>query len=187
MKLYTDHIEADFGTILIATDGAALCALDYEDTRERMLRLLRARFGALELEPRVDPHGYSSRVRAYLGGTLEALEGLAVSTGGTTFQRRVWDALRRVPAGATTSYGALARALGAPNAARAVGLANGQNPVAIAIPCHRVVGADGALRGYAGGLARKRWLLEHEALGAGGLRGGWLRTRAQSSSSSSSV
>ncbi len=81
---------------------------------------------------------------------------------GSPFQRRVWQALLEIPYGATTTYGELALRLGKPGAARAVGLANGRNPFAIVVPCHRVVGARGALTGYGGGLERKRWLLDHE-------------------------
>ena len=82
---------------------------------------------------------------------------------GTPFQLRVWDELTRIPYGTTISYGELARRLGAPKASRAVGLANGRNPVAIIVPCHRVIGASGRLTGYGGGIERKRWLLDHEA------------------------
>ena len=162
MKLYTDRIEAQIGTILIATDDTSLCALDFADTRARMQRLLEARYGELELLRGDDPLGCSSRVRAYLAGQTDALDHVRVDTGGTDFQRRVWAALRRIPRGCTASYGELASALGAPRAARAVGLASSRNPVAIAVPCHRLVGADGSLTGYAGGLERKRWLLAHE-------------------------
>jgi methylated-DNA-[protein]-cysteine S-methyltransferase len=101
-------------------------------------------------------------VRAYLAGSYGAIDGIPVDTGGTPFQRRVWSALRRIPAGQTLTYGALARRLGTPAASRAVGRAVSLNPVAIVVPCHRVIGADGRLTGYAGGLDRKRWLLAHE-------------------------
>ncbi len=165
MKLYTDRIESAIGTILIATHESALCALDFDDTRGRMHALLEARFGELDWVQRDDPLGCSSGVRAYLAGEIDALDDAPLETGGTDFQRRVWAALRRIPRGCTTSYGELAAAIGAARAARAVGLANSRNPIAIAVPCHRVVGADGSLTGYAGGLGRKRWLLAHEALG----------------------
>jgi methylated-DNA-[protein]-cysteine S-methyltransferase len=103
-----------------------------------------------------------NKLSAYFAGELSALAGLTVLTGGTPFQRQVWAALRKIPIGKTTSYGALAQRIGRPNAIRAVGLANGANPVGVVIPCHRVIGADGSLTGYAGGLERKRWMLEHE-------------------------
>jgi len=99
---------------------------------------------------------------AYFAGDLTAIDDVPVATNGTPFQRTVWAALRRIPAGTTTSYGALAASIGYPSAMRAVGLANGANPVAIIVPCHRVIGADHSLTGYGGGLPRKRWLLEHE-------------------------
>ena len=98
----------------------------------------------------------------FFAGDVEAIAPLAVRTNGTDFQRRVWAALRRIPAGRTTTYGELAATIGAPAASRAVGLANGANPIAIVVPCHRVIGANGTLTGYGGGLARKRWLLDHE-------------------------
>ncbi len=88
----------------------------------------------------------------------------AGAAGGTDFQRRVWAALREIPSGTTRTYGDIAAELGEPGAARAVGLANGANPVAIVVPCHRVIGSAGALTGFGGGLERKRWLLEHEGV-----------------------
>ena len=87
---------------------------------------------------------------------------MVVKTGGTAFQKAVWAALRAIPAGETRSYSQLAAAIGSPKAVRAAGLANGQNPIAVVVPCHRVIGANGTLTGYAGGLERKRWLLAHE-------------------------
>jgi methylated-DNA-[protein]-cysteine S-methyltransferase len=101
-------------------------------------------------------------VRAYFEGELQALEDVRVESGATDFQRRVWSALREIPPGRTVSYAELARRIGSPTAVRAVAAANARNPVAIVIPCHRVIGADGGLTGYGGGLDRKRWLLEHE-------------------------
>ena len=101
---------------------------------------------------------------AYFAGDLGAIDNISVATGGTPFQRTVWAALHRIPAGMTTSYGALAVTIGRPSAMRAVGLAVGSNPVAVIVPCHRVIGADHSLTGYGGGLARKRWLLAHEGL-----------------------
>jgi methylated-DNA-[protein]-cysteine S-methyltransferase len=103
-----------------------------------------------------------ARVRDYLGGDLDALAPVVVETGGTPFQRSVWTALRDIPPGTTVSYRELARTIGSPAAVRAVGAANGANPISIVIPCHRVIGSDGSLTGYAGGMERKRWLLEHE-------------------------
>lgn len=100
---------------------------------------------------------------AYFEGDLTALDGIERAAGGTPFQRAVWSALREIPAGETLSYGALAARVQSPRAVRAVGLANGANPIGIVVPCHRVIGADGAFTGYGGGLERKRWLLAHES------------------------
>jgi methylated-DNA-[protein]-cysteine S-methyltransferase len=110
-----------------------------------------------------DPHGVTSRLERYFAGELAALDELACAGAGTPFQQAVWRALRDIPAGQTRSYGQVAAAIGAPRAVRAVGAANGRNPIAIVVPCHRVIGADGTLTGYGGGLPRKRWLLAHEA------------------------
>lgn len=99
---------------------------------------------------------------AYFAGDLSALQHLPTAAAGTGFEQRVWAALRLIPPGHTLSYGELARSLGEPGASRAVGAANGRNPLAIIVPCHRVIGADGSLTGYAGGLFRKEWLLRHE-------------------------
>ena len=162
MELLVDSFDSPLGPVSLASDGRALVALEF-CSRQAMASRLRARFGkgvALRAVP--DPLGLTGRARAYFAGDLGALAAVPVEGGGTPFQRRVWAALRDIPAGETESYSALAARLGAPRAARAVGLANGRNPVAIAVPCHRVLGADGSLTGYAGGLERKRWLLQHE-------------------------
>ncbi len=163
MTLLVDSLDSPIGPVHLVTDGRALCALELGPREARLVPLLRARYGpAVALREARDPLGLGARLRAWFDGDLPALDGVAVDGGGTPFQRRVWAALRRIPAGETTTYGALAAALGAPGAARAVGLACGRNPIAIVVPCHRVVGAGGRLVGYAGGLERKRWLLEHE-------------------------
>lgn len=108
------------------------------------------------------PIGVRRAIGDYFEGELSALDRLAIVTGGTPFQRAVWAALRKIPAGETASYGQIAKAIGRPKAMRAVGLANKHNPIAIVVPCHRVIGKDASLTGYAGGLERKRWLLAHE-------------------------
>ena len=107
--------------------------------------------------------GLVAQLQAYLAGALEAFDDVELAPRGTPFQREVWAALRRVPYGTTTTYGALAAAVGRPSAVRAVGAANGRNPFCLVVPCHRVIGADGSLTGYAGGVERKRFLLELEA------------------------
>lgn len=161
--LLVDGLESPLGPVTLASDGRALVALAFGVAEAELLAALRARFGPeTAVRAARDPLGLGSRARAYFAGELEALARCPVDGGGTAFERRVWAALREIPAGATVSYSALAARLGAPRAARAVGLANARNPIAVAVPCHRVIGADGGLAGYAGGLERKRWLLRHE-------------------------
>lgn len=163
--LTLDRVATPVGEVLLVTDAeGAVRALDFADHEARMTRLL-ARHAprAVVTEGRA-PETVRRAVEAWFGGDLTALDGLTVRTGGTAFQRTVWAALRSIPAGETRSYGQLAAAIGAPRAVRAAGLANGQNPVAVIVPCHRVIGADGTLTGYAGGLDRKRWLLKHEGV-----------------------
>ena len=107
-------------------------------------------------------NGLTDAIGRYFAGELHAIDSLAVRTAGTPFQREVWRALREIPCGTTVSYAQLAERIGRPTAVRAVGLANGSNPVGVIVPCHRVIGSDGSLTGYGGGIKRKRWLLEHE-------------------------
>jgi methylated-DNA-[protein]-cysteine S-methyltransferase len=161
MQLFSERVPSPIGTILLVSDGKALHALDFEDFVERALRLLQRYHGPCELVPGRTV-GLAERLTAYFAGELTALDAIPVQTGGSKFQRRVWSALRGIPAGSTMSYGGLAAAIGAPTASRAVGLANGANPVALVVPCHRVIGANGSLTGYGGGLSRKAWLLRHE-------------------------
>jgi methylated-DNA-[protein]-cysteine S-methyltransferase len=104
------------------------------------------------------------RLQAYMAGDIATLGGIPTDTTGTPFQREVWAALRQIPAGETWSYGRLAAHIGRPAAVRAVGLANGANPIGVVVPCHRVIGANGSLTGYSGGIERKRWLLQHEGV-----------------------
>ncbi len=165
-SLTLDRVATPVGEVLLVTDGeGAVRALDFADYEARMTRLLaRHAPGALVVEGRA-PETVRRAVEAYFGGDVLALDGVAVRTGGTDFQRTVWRALRAIPAGETRTYGQLAAAIGSPKAVRAAGLANGQNPIAVIVPCHRVIGANGTLTGYAGGLERKRWLLTHEGVG----------------------
>lgn len=149
-------VPSPLGPVTIAAHEGALVALGWDEL-------------ALESDGATDEvvlERAREALAAYLEGDLDAFAGLPLAPRGTPFERRVWEALRAIPAGERTSYGALAASLGIPRAARAVGAANGKNPIAIAIPCHRVVGASGALTGYAHGLHRKRWLLEHEGASA---------------------
>lgn len=163
MRLRLEKYTSPLASLLIVTDDeGALRALDFADYEQRMHRLLRAHYAEYELESGASPICITASLDAYFTGDLDALHAIQVATGGTTFQRRVWQALRAIPAGSTTSYGQIAATIDCPNASRAVGAANGSNPVAIVVPCHRVIGANGGLTGYGGGLPRKRWLLEHE-------------------------
>ena len=161
--LLLDEIASPLGRIVIAARDGRLCALEFG--RERMARHLAARYPASARRRSRDPFGISSKIRAYLGGDLTAIDRISVDTGGTPFQRRVWRALRGIRAGRTMSYATLARSIGHPAAVRAVGAANGRNPISLVVPCHRLIGTGGALIGYGGGLWRKRWLLDHESAG----------------------
>jgi methylated-DNA-[protein]-cysteine S-methyltransferase len=158
-----DRMATPLGETLLVTDqDGVLRALDFTDYEHRMQRLLHIHYGDVALRQSRAPQQLRHRLQSYFAGDLQALVEIEWRTAGTEFQRSVWRALTTIGAGKTTTYGALARALGAPKAARAVGLANGSNPVGIVVPCHRVIGADGALTGYGGGLHRKQWLLRHE-------------------------
>ena len=164
IELDFDRVPSVIGDILLVSDGASLVALDYAGYEARMQALLAKRYGRFRLVEKVDPLGAASRVQAYLDGDFGAFDGLPVTTGGTAFQEECWRALRAIPVGTVTTYGRLAARLGRPNASRAVGYANSLNPVAIILACHRVVGQNRDLTGYAGGLERKRWLLAHEGV-----------------------
>jgi methylated-DNA-[protein]-cysteine S-methyltransferase len=163
MKLSLDRINSAIGTVLVVSDGESLCAVDFFDYQDRMRKLLSQRYAKYELVEQSNPQGFSDRLQAYFDRDFTALNDLPVNPGGTAFQQKVWQALRSIPVGKTWTYGELANHLGQPTASRAVGMANSLNPISIVLPCHRVVGANGKLTGYAGGLERKRWLLEHEA------------------------
>jgi len=152
------RVASPLGELVVASDGDALTSVRFEQ---------HAHLAPLTPDSRRDEHAAplaeaKRQLAAYFAGELRAFA-LPLAPRGSEFQRKVWAALAEIPFGTTSSYGALARRLGAPSYARAVGHANGRNPLSILVPCHRVVGAGGALTGYAGGVARKRWLLEHEA------------------------
>lgn len=167
-KLQLDRVPSPLGEVLLITDETgALRALDFHDYESRMLRLLRLHYGDMPLETGIAPKEIRTALTHYFEGQISALSQIAWATAGTEFQRSVWTALTKIPPGTTTSYGSLAQQLGLPKAARAVGLANGSNPVGVVVPCHRVIGADGALTGYGGGLHRKKWLLQHEGVQLG--------------------
>jgi methylated-DNA-[protein]-cysteine S-methyltransferase len=156
------RLKSPIGELVGYVREGALCALDFGDREEGNRALLERRFGAIDVREGTEARETRRRLEAYLAGDLEVLDAIAVDPGGTEFQAKVWAALRRIPPGRTVSYAELAVAVGSPSAVRAVGTANGQNPVPVVIPCHRVVRSDGTLGGYGGGLDRKRWLLDHE-------------------------
>lgn len=164
LALTLDRIDTPVGQVLLVTDAdGAVRALDFHDFEPRMMRLLARHCGAFVLVAGDAPAAVKDAVLAYFSGHATALDDVPTQVSGTAFQRAVWAALRRIPAGQTRTYGQIAEAVGAPRAVRAAGMANGQNPIALIVPCHRVIGANGTLTGYAGGVERKRWLLAHEA------------------------
>ena len=164
MRLTIERIQTPIGTILLVSDGAALRVLHFDDDEAKLHGLLRRQYPRDEIGEGRVPAAITAALASYFDGDLRAIDAVPVATNGTEFQRRVWAALREIPVGTTTSYGALAAKLGHPRASRAVGLANGSNPVGLVVPCHRVIGANGSLTGYGGGLSRKQWLLAHEGV-----------------------
>jgi methylated-DNA-[protein]-cysteine S-methyltransferase len=172
MKLLSGKFSSPMGELLVVVDlEGRVRALDYADCRRRLLRLLREHYGDFELVETPVAPALAELLDRYFDGDLSAPGGIATATNGSELERRVWDALRRIPAGKTASYSEVARSLGLldPRAAIDVGVANKSNPIAIIVPCHRVIAKNGDLKGYAGGTHRKRWLLKHEgALADGG-------------------
>jgi O-6-methylguanine DNA methyltransferase len=151
---------------ITAADGT-IHALEFADDDTRLHRLFRRHHGDAAITKGPPPAGLANAMAAYFAGNLTAIDALPVAAIGTPFQQAAWAALRTIPAGQTRSYGQQAASMGKPSATRAVGLANGANPIGIIVPCHRVIGAGGALTGYAAGVERKAWLLAHE----GAIRG----------------
>jgi AraC family transcriptional regulator of adaptative response/methylated-DNA-[protein]-cysteine methyltransferase len=166
--LQATELETPLRPMIAIASSRGLCLLEFLDRRALFteMRQLRSRFG-VAIVPGTNPHlaQLTTELGEYFAGTRRRFD-VALDTKGTPFQQRVWDRLREIPYGATVSYSHIAKGAGNPNAVRAVGRANGQNPIAIVVPCHRVVQADGSLCGYGGGLWRKRWLLEHESRAA---------------------
>lgn len=162
-----EMIDTPVGSMLAVGDDA-LRALEFSDavTTDRQLARLRRRVGSLAAGSNELLRETARQLRAYFAGDLREFD-VPLAPAGSEFQRAVWAALLEIPYGFTRSYGEQARRLGRADAARAVGAANGDNPIAIIIPCHRVIGSDGSLTGYGGGLWRKRWLLDHESRLAG--------------------
>jgi methylated-DNA-[protein]-cysteine S-methyltransferase len=166
LRFMIDRFQTPIGEMVIAADhDGNLRAVDWTEFDPRMQRLLTRQYGKgkFVLEPVKNPHGLADVITRYFAGDFAALDELPVKFAGTSFQRSVWQALREIPCGKTLSYSELAHKIGKPTATRAVGLANGSNPVGVIVPCHRVIGANGSLTGYGGGLERKRWLLDHES------------------------
>jgi methylated-DNA-[protein]-cysteine S-methyltransferase len=162
-RLRLDRLATPIGESLIVTDDAGyLRALDWADRESSMARLLRLHYGSVVPEPGTAPGSVRRLLQRYFDGELGCLGAVEWRTAGTPFQRTVWAALTTIAPGEILSYGALAAKLGRPKSVRAVGLANGANPISVVVPCHRVIGADGSLTGYGGGIERKRWLLTHE-------------------------
>jgi methylated-DNA-[protein]-cysteine S-methyltransferase len=162
-RLLIGNLPTPIGEAVIVTDAdGVLRALDWADCEPRMAQLLRLQYGALRLGRAAAPDIIKAALGRYFAGDLAALSTIPWRTAGTPFQRAVWSGLVRIAPGETLSYGALATRLGCPKAVRAVGHANGSNPISLVVPCHRVIGADGSLTGYGGGIERKQWLLEHE-------------------------
>jgi methylated-DNA-[protein]-cysteine S-methyltransferase len=169
LRLSLDALDTPIGRLYLAVDhGGHLRVALFAESDAIVRRQLRHDYGerGFDLETCADPDGITERVHRYFAGALDVIDAIPVATAGTSFQREVWRALREIPCGTTTSYGALARKIGRPDAGRAVGHANGSNPVAVIVPCHRVIGANGSLTGYGGGIERKRWLLRHEQSGS---------------------
>jgi methylated-DNA-[protein]-cysteine S-methyltransferase len=165
LELWIDRIDTPIGEmILIADRDGNLRATDWTNHEPRMHNFLRRHYGkeGFTLTPTRNSGGLPLAIRNYFAGDLTAIDNLPVKTNGTPFQRQVWQTLREIPPGTTISYGDLAKRIGRSAAVRAVGLANGSNPIGVIVPCHRVIGSNGSLTGYGGGMERKRWLLEHE-------------------------
>jgi O-6-methylguanine DNA methyltransferase len=166
-------IATPIAEMLALDSGEGLCALEFTGPDQRLVGLearLRRWFPPHDVVDRETPTIALTRgwLDAYFAGVSADTSELPLDLRGAPFERRVWQELRRILPGTTTSYGEIARRLGSPSASRAVGAANGANPIAIVVPCHRVIGASGALTGYGGGLGRKTWLLEHERRWASG-------------------
>ena len=160
-----DQLKTPIGTALLVSDGdGILRALDWDDHEPRMKQLLRLHYGAVVLKTIRAPAETKAALTGYFKGDLDRLNDIRWRVAGTPFQRKIWTALAKILPGVTMSYGGLAARLGMSKAVRAVGHANGANPLSVVVPCHRLIGADGSLVKYGGGLERKRWLLTHEGV-----------------------
>ncbi len=174
-QLDVAEIESPIGPLVVAAREGRVCVVAFADDAAVVVGRLERHVGPLEQIVVADPGGGVSALNRYFSGEVAAIDEVAVDLIGTAFQRDVWGALRSIPVGETTSYRAIAAGIGSPGAVRAVGSANGANPIVVIVPCHRVVRSDGALGGYGGGLDRKRWLLAHERSGPATL---WSQARS---------
>ena len=162
--LQLTEIDSPVGRLAIAANDGRVCLLHFGGLTKSVRAALARWYPDAAVESDTDPAGAVKILRTYFDGDIKAIDDVPVEMHGTPFQQKVWAALRRIPVGTTLSYGRLAQLIGEPSAVRAVGAANGANPVALIVPCHRVIGSNGTLTGYGGGLDRKRWLLEHEGV-----------------------
>lgn len=163
MQLFVERIKTPIGALLITHDGKALANIAFADREERRAKELNRDFPHADVIRATKPTRLAAALTRYFDGDIRAIDKLPVIALGTDFQKQCWTALRRVRPGTTRTYGDHASAIGRPTASRAVGAANGFNPISIVVPCHRLVGANGSLIHYGGGLERKRWLIDHEA------------------------
>ncbi|MCF8503764.1 MAG: methylated-DNA--[protein]-cysteine S-methyltransferase [Caulobacter sp.] len=147
--------------IVVDPDGVVR-VLDFDNDSPRTRRLMKIHYAGVPVIEGETPKAIAAALGRYFDGEMAALAGIPYRVAGTDFQRQVWRALTEIPAGETRTYSQQAARIGRPTAVRAVGLANGANPIGIVIPCHRVIGANGSLTGFGGGIERKRWLLAHE-------------------------
>ena len=158
----TDRIQTPIGELILVARDGVLLLLEFEEAMPRIERQMKARFTDFEMQLSTNPFGLTDIMRDYFGGNIHAIDNILTDGGGTSFEKQVWSELSKIPTGTSVSYGHIARTLGDINLSRAVGTANGRNPISIVVPCHRVIGADGSMTGYGGGIARKEWLLRHE-------------------------
>lgn len=162
IQLTASICKSPIGDIQLAFCGQKLCYLDFADNPQRMSKLLKTRFKEYSM---TQSNSYKTAHHAldqYFEGAPDSFESIQLDTNGTDFQEKIWGALKSIPYGQTMDYSRLAGLANNRKAVRAAASSNAKNPIAIIIPCHRVIGKDGSLRGYAGGVQRKRWLLRHE-------------------------
>ncbi len=162
MQFELSRLESPLGSLVIAVANGSLYAVELSGNEALVRSWIKRAYPQAEFLDSERGNEVTKRLCAYFEGDLRALEDITVVTTGTPFQKQVWEALRRIPLGKTASYRDVAVEIGRPEAVRAVGAANGHNPIAVVVPCHRVIASDGTLCGYGGGLWRKKWLLQHE-------------------------